>query len=416
MTKVISIEYAIDLGSRLTSIDQLLMMSLPPVSPKMRISLLVIELFSLFVCIWLDPGSPHLQRSPLRHELIALFVIAIVPYIVILPVDRSLWQRRTYVLSAILIIIGFEHFYVFTYLFYSTILLKGCFLLPRRENITIAIFFLIFGTVSYSLRMPQIIENLTQGDMRYYLNWSRMVPSFLASNLGSCMYVLLLGSVWTEEQKSRQKADRLTQQVETLAVDLERNRIARDIHDTLGHSLTSLDVQIELAQRVQADEPARAQQAIDLAKKLSSQALDNVRQALGTMKRSNFDLTEAIVALAEQNHPFEIIVDVYFLQLSLQSSYQLYCVIQESITNIQKHAGADRVTIESRIVVGGAAQNDNRGTILEICDNGNGFDLDRPYPGFGLRNMKERVQCLGGEFHLRSNIGQGTQIKIFVPG
>jgi signal transduction histidine kinase len=386
----------------------MLMTPLPPVSPKIQISILVIELFSLIVCIWLDPGSPHLQRSSMRIELIALFAIAIIPYIVILPVDRPLWQRRFYVLSAILIIIIFEHFYVFTYLFYTTVLLKGCFLLPRRENITIAIFFLIVGTVSYALRMPQIIENLTQGDMTYYLNWARMVPSFLASNLGSCMYVLLLGSVWTEEQKSRQKADRLTKQVETLATDLERNRIARDIHDTLGHSLTSLDVQIELAQRIQATEPARAQQAIDLAKNLSSQALDNVRQALGTMKRSNFDLTEAIVALAEQDHPFQVTVNVRFPQLSLQSSYQLYCIIQESITNIQKHAQADRVTIESRIV--------DRGTILEICDNGNGFDLDRPHAGFGLRNMKERVQCLGGEFHLNSHIGQGTQIKIFVPG
>ena len=343
----------------------------------------------------------------MRIEIIALFVIAIIPYIAILPVDRPLWQRQVYVLSAILIIIGFEHLYVFTYLFFTTILLKGCFLLPRRENITIAIFFLIIGTVSYAVRMPQIIENLTQGDMRYYLNWSRMVPSFLASNLGSCMYVLLLGSVWTEEQKSRQKADRLTKQVETLAVDLERNRIARDIHDTLGHSLTSLDVQIELAQRVQATEPIRAQQAIDLAKQLSSQAIDNVRQALGTMKRSNFDLTEAVVALSEQNHPFQVIVNIQFPQLSLQSSYQLYCIIQESLTNIQKHAQAEKVTISSTIVT--------RGTILEICDNGKGFDLARPHAGFGLRNMKERVQCLGGEFNLNSKIGTGTQIKIFVP-
>jgi signal transduction histidine kinase len=147
--------------------------------------------------------------------------------------------------------------------------------------------------------------------------------------------------------------------------------------------------------------------SIDLAKQLSSQALDNVRQALGTMQRSNFDLTEAIVALSEQNHPFQVIVDVRFPQLSLQSSYQLYCIIQESLTNIQKHAQAERVTIDGSIVT--------MGTILEICDNGKGFDLDRSHPRFGLRNMQERVQCLGGEFHLNSKIGQGTQIKIFVP-
>jgi signal transduction histidine kinase len=385
----------------------MLMTSLPPVSLKIRRSILIIELFALAFSIWCNMGSPHLQRSPFKIELISLLVITIAPFIAIVPVDRPLWQRRIYIIMAILTVIVAEHFQVFTYLFYSTFLLKGCFLLPRRENTVIAVFFLIIATCSYTIRAPQLIENLLDGDMRSYLNLSRMIPSYLASNLGNCIYVLLLGSIWTEEQKSRQKADRLTKQVETLATDLERNRIARDIHDTLGHSLTSLDVQIELAQRLQAIEPERAQQSIDLAKKLSSQALDNVRQALGTMKRSNFDLTEAIVALAEQNHPFQVIVDVHFPQLSLQSSYQLYCVIQESITNIQKHAQAERVTIESRIV--------DRGTMLEICDNGNGFDLDPPHAGFGLRNMKERVQCLGGEFHLTSKIRQGTQIKIFVP-
>ena len=67
----------------------------------------------------------------------------------------------------------------------------------------------------------------------------------------------------------------------------------------------------------------------------------------------------------------------------------------------------DRVTITGSII--------SNGTILEICDNGIGFSLDRPHTGFGLRNMKERVQCLGGNFNLDSEIDRGTQIKIFVP-
>ena len=125
------------------------------------------------------------------------------------------------------------------------------------------------------------------------------------------------------------------------------------------------------------------------------------------MQHVHFNLKEAIVALSEQNHPFQVILDIQFPQLSLQSSYQLYCIVQESLTNIQKHAQADRVRIGSSIVT--------RGTILEICDNGKGFDLDLPHAGFGLRNMKERVQCLGGDFSLDSQLGQGTQIKIFIP-
>ncbi len=391
------------------------MIRFPSISPKIRRSLLVIDLTSLAVSLWFNLLEPELKKLPSTLTYILLFTTAILPFIAILPVDRSLWYKRIYIILALLIIVIANHFRLFTDNLNFIFLFKGCFLLPRWEIISVAVISLTASIASFVIRAPEIFEQIRQRDLDAYLDLARIIPNWIISYFGVCIFVLVLGNVWVEEQKSRQRADLLATQVETLAVDLERNRIARDIHDTLGHSLTSLDVQIELAQRVQATEPARAQQAIDLAKKLSSQALDNVRQALGTMKRSNFDLTEAIFALAEQNHPFQVIVDVRFPQLSLQSSYQLYCIIQESITNIQKHAQAERVTIESRIVVSGASQNENRGTILEICDNGNGFDLARPHAGFGLRNMKERVQCLGGEFYLNSKIGQGTQIKIFVP-
>jgi signal transduction histidine kinase len=383
------------------------MTSLQPTYIRMRRSLLIIELFILAFSIWAICVNPRLQQSPFIVEHTILYALVFVSLILFFPVEFAHWQRRIYILLSVSAIIFAQHYYFDSFALYCTCFLKGCFLLPRKEIITIAIGFTIAISLSYIARVQDIIHFMLNVDLKLYLNPYRIITGYTLSHAIDCIFVLLIGNVWVEEQKSREKADRLTKQVETLAIDLERNRIARDIHDTLGHSLTSLDVQIELAQRVQATEPVKAQQAIDLAKKLSSQALDNVRQALGTMKRSNFDLTEAIDALAEQNHPFQIIVDVRFPQLSLQSSYQLYCIIQESITNIQKHAQADRVTIDSRIA--------ERGTILEICDNGNGFDLDRPHAGFGLRNMKERVQCLGGEFNLDSKIGQGTQIKIFVP-
>jgi signal transduction histidine kinase len=384
-----------------------MMTVLPSLSPSTRRSLLIVEICVLFVSTWFNLNDPELRKSGSNIINIVLSIIAIAPLIAVLPVNLPLWQRRVYFAISTIIFAVVNHLKVPIYTLNLVFLLKGCLLLPRREVIAIAAISMALDVASFSLRAPEIFESIRQRDLDDYLNVPRQIANIVMGDLSNCVFVLLLGNVWVEEQKSRQKAERLTKQVETLATDLERNRIARDIHDTLGHSLTSLDVQIELAQRVQATEPARAQEAIDLAKKLSSQALDNVRQALGTMKRSNFDLTEAIYALAEQSYPFQIIVDVRFPPLSLQSSYQLYCIIQESITNIQKHSQAAQVKIDSRIV--------DRGTILEICDNGNGFDLDRPHTGFGLRNMKERVQCLGGEFHLNSNIGGGTQIKVFVP-
>jgi signal transduction histidine kinase len=387
----------------------------PLVSLNMRRSLLIIELFALVVSVWMIFASPHLQKTPLLIGQTFIFVMMFIPFIVFLPVNASLWQRRLYISLAFLTVIVTEGYDFYSFSLYCTFLLKGCFLLPRREAIILTSIFVAITSCIYTVRVPDIIESAINIDLKLYLNPTRLVTGYIGSRIGNCIFVLLLGTIWRAEQKSRQKADRLTHQVETLATDLERNRIARDIHDTLGHSLTSLDVQIELAQRLQALEPERAQESIDLAKKLSSQALDNVRQALGTMKRSNFDLTEAIVALSEQNYPFQILVDVRFPQLPLQTSYQLYCIVQESLTNIQKHAQADRVTITGSII--------SNGTILEICDNGKGFNLvgvasalpNRPHSGFGLRNMKERVQCLGGEFALHSKIGRGTQLKIFVP-
>jgi signal transduction histidine kinase len=283
-----------------------MMITFPSISPKIRRSLLIIDLASLAVSIWFNIMEPELQKLPSTIGYILLFTTAITPFIAILPADRPLWQKRIYIILALTIIEIANHHRLFTDNLNFIFLFKGCFLLPRWEIISIAIMSLIASISSFVMRAPEIFERSRQRNLDAYLDLAKIIPNWTISYFGVCIFVLVLGNVWVEEQKSRQRADLLAQQVENLAVDLERNRIARDIHDTLGHSLTSLDVQIELAQRLQATEPSRAQQSIDLAKKLSSQALDNVRQALGTMKRSNFDLTEAIVALAEQNQPFQI--------------------------------------------------------------------------------------------------------------
>jgi signal transduction histidine kinase len=397
---------------------------LPTIPNSIRRSLLIIELFAFAVSIWFIYANPQLQQSPDVGWQTLLYIVAFTPFIIFFPVDRSLWLRRIYIGLGMLTIIIAERYDFFSFSLYCTFLLKGCFLLPRRDIIAIWIMYFVTTNAVYIFRAPEIVETIMKIDRRLYLNPPRIIANYATNIFSNSIFVLLLGIVWVEQQKSSHKTKRLTQQLETLATDLERNRIARDIHDTLGHSLTSLDVQIELAQRLQAKDPDRAQASIDLAKKLSTQAIENVRQALGRMQQVDFDLKEAIGALAEQERSFQVVVDLDFPQLSLQSSYQLYCIVQESLTNVQKHAQADRVTIAIKSI--------HNGTILEICDNGNGFDLDRvarcpelvegsalpnrPRTGFGLRNIKERVQCLGGEFHLHSELSQGTQLKIFIPG
>ena len=115
--------------------------------------------------------------------------------------------------------------------------------------------------------------------------------------IASSLLVILLCLTVLAERKSRQQAAALSAEVETLAADLERTRIARDIHDSLGHTLTTLDVQLEVAQTLYSQDPERAFQAINQAKSLSGQSLEEVRRALSTMRNGVFNLSTALKSL-----------------------------------------------------------------------------------------------------------------------
>ncbi len=385
----------------------------PCISPNIRRALLFAELTLLGVCAWVSVNSVNAHSSPFIYGYIALFCILIAPFIFVMPVDRPLWQRRMYIILAICLIVAAFPLDVFFDSLIFTFLLKGCFLLPRREVILIAAISASMIASAFTLRLPQEMEEIRSDGMKgveeQYKD-PRIFSNIFMSYGGACTFILLLGNVWAEEQKTKRKAELLSKQVETLVADLERSRIARDIHDSLGHSLTSLDIQIELAQRLQETEPDRARKSLDTAKQLTSQSLEDVRRALRTMQPSHFNLNEAIISLSEQvnqNQTFQMQIDVQLPKLPLQTSYQIYCIIQESLTNIQKHAHASQVILKLALV--------DSGTTLYIFDDGSGFDASLPHTGFGLRSMKERVQNLGGKFHLYSELGQGTHIEIFVP-
>jgi signal transduction histidine kinase len=382
----------------------------PLISPNIRRSLLIVEVTILVANVWVNLNTVESQSSPLVIWKIGFFSGAIAILGILLPIHGSVWQRRIYLFSAIAILATASHHKISFDSLTMLYLLKGCFLLPRREVILGTICYGVVVYTSLWLRLPTEFELIRNRGIEPYLDPIRIVSNNIFLYLGSCTFVLLLGNVWVEEQKARRKAEALSEQVESLAADLERNRIARDIHDSLGHSLTTLDVQIELAQRLQATNPERSQKSLDIAKILTRQCLDDVRRALRTMQRSQFDLTEAVGILVEQvtqNQSFQIKVEMTFPELSLQTSYQLYCIIQESLTNIQKYAQASQVAIKGTTI--------DSGISLKIYDNGKGFDQSLSHSGFGLRNMHERIQCLAGRFVIQSEINQGTRIEIFIP-
>jgi signal transduction histidine kinase len=298
------------------------------------------------------------------------------------------------------------------YLIYA----KACFLLKRKDVITIVV---LAGIVWLSipawllLRFPELIE-FVNSQRTSPVDVNSLVLENLINRLGEYLaastFTIILGFVIVAERHSRQKALELAHEIDYLSAALERSRIARDIHDSLGHTLTTLDIQLELAQRLFARNPDQAKRAIDNAKNLADRSLCDVRRSVQTMRSETFNLDEAILTLITQIKEHQNLVidlDLNLPKLPSQISYQLYCILQEGLTNIQKHAQA------SLVCIGG--QSTSQEIILEIKDNGRGFNSHRVDSGYGLLGMKERVANLQGDFKINSAIDRGTCIQVKIP-
>lgn len=330
------------------------------------------------------------------------------------PITRSLWQRRLYVFLELgLILTAFAWEMWFELLFYF-VLVKSCFLLPRREVIFAA---LVAGVGEIAIiaqwiphRIDAIVTQIQAGQVEAIYNFRVILFSNIVNYLGVSFFAICFGFIMVAERQSRLRAEALSQQVEAQAVALERTRIARDIHDGLGHSLTTLSVQLELIQRLTQQEPIAAAGALATAQQLTHKCLQDVRLSVQTMRQSHFDLNQAVRELIDQIqalHPLTINHQLQFPMLSPKMAHQLYCILQEGLTNIQKHAQAHQVHLR-----GYATSTD---IWLELQDDGVGFDGDGILSGFGLRGMHERTQLLKGHLKVQSQIGKGTFIQVRIP-
>jgi signal transduction histidine kinase len=361
----------------------------------------------------IDQYFYKIQLLPNLFFRAAIFIVIFFVLSFIFPLERPHWQRRVYVAIEIVLILVAQLLWIdFDILLYF-FLIKSCFLLSRRE-----VFFTVISTgVAYLFTvlwtLPLLGEQFAETIRPNY--WEElykpqiMVVSSLIEYVGISLFVILLGFVIVEERRSRQRAEALSLEIESLAAALERSRIARDIHDSLGHSLTTLNIQLELAQAMGQRNPDQANQALNNSRQLASQCLESVRQAVQAV-REEFDLTTALQRLIDQvrqNHTFTIQVEVILPPLTLQTSHQLYCVVQEGFTNIQKHAHATKVHLSSQMT--------SEAILLELEDDGQGFDPTLTYNGYGLKGMQERVHLLGGELQIISAIGKGTRIRVMAP-
>lgn len=202
---------------------------------------------------------------------------------------------------------------------------------------------------------------------------------------------------------------------EELAVVEERNRLAREMHDTIGHRLTVASVQLEGAQRICPRDPEQAASIIGTVRQQVREALAELRAtvaALRTPIEADLQLRSSLRRLISQ---FEEATGLTVHRLlpgempNLPHVYRLTLVrtAQEALTNVQKHAGASQVWFVLSI-------RDGAVTLL-ISDDGKGISLGGKPAGYGLRGLRERASQLDGELHLEPRQGGGSQLSLRLP-
>lgn len=296
-------------------------------------------------------------------------------------------------------------------LLYLALPFPAVFWLGARAALVVGAVVLTLFTVRFAAAKPQ---------------W-RTDPDELHSYLLFAIAVVLVTSIALlvrRERTSRERAEHLLRElrashrqlvdsqgrVAELATIEERNRLARDIHDSLGHHLTVISVQLEKAQLLVAEDPAAASAAVANAKRLSDQALTDVRQSVGALRKD-----EAPFLLEPTLRAMVADLGVLPLDLSLQITgneqhysrqqlLALYRAVQEGLTNVQRHARASRARVVVDLAEAAAS--------VTLDDDGIGPPAA---PGTGLRGVRERLELVSGRLELTSAPGGGTRMSVTIP-
>jgi signal transduction histidine kinase len=261
----------------------------------------------------------------------------------------------------------------------------------------------------------------------YSTGWEAVfagLPTFLAG----VVFILVFTQMAVSEERARAEVEHLVDelgdanqrlrdyaiQVEELAITKERNRLAREIHDGLGHYLTAIHMQIQAARAILASPASQTDQALATAQNLAQQALVDVRQSVAALRASPEQdkpldqvISGLIGACLNQQVRSSFNVTGEPRDLSPQTHLTLFRAAQEALNNVGKHANAANVDI----LLDYSTANQVR---LRIEDDGQG--TDHFGGGFGLIGLQERANLLGGRVEMTSAVGQGFRIEVVVPG
>ena len=209
---------------------------------------------------------------------------------------------------------------------------------------------------------------------------------------------------------------RLSRKSRQAAVAAERNRLARDIHDTLAQGLTGVIVQLEAVEEALSQRlTTKAWEHLGRAGELARESLQEARRSVRALRPRTLeekDLREALSDLickmtAGTPIQSEFVVEGDPRQIPEEWEENLLRIVQEVLTNVLRHAQASKFSALIAF--------DERAIHFNLRDNGNGFDPASKHDGFGVQGMRERVEGMGGQVSIQSAKGEGTAISIVLP-
>jgi signal transduction histidine kinase len=217
----------------------------------------------------------------------------------------------------------------------------------------------------------------------------------------------------TELNGANQKLRQYASQSAELATAQERNRLAREIHDSLGHCLTTVTIQLDVAQQLIEADPAKAQDVVQKAHSLTKQGLRDVREAVAAWRSSPLtgqSLPEAIHQLAATAEQTGLDVAVTLSgpldDLPPQLELTLYRAVQEALTNVHKHSQAETVRISLTCA---------EDIHLRVWNDGPPTSPAAESSGFGLLGLRERVEMLGGQLTAQAPTPTSFVCEVKIP-
>ncbi|MEH2461740.1 sensor histidine kinase [Nostoc sp.] len=345
-------------------------------------------------------------RLPMLKLETKLFYTALEFVLILLPATQHILSPRSVFLLCLVLV------------------MRSCLIFKLSgQLVVLGLSLLSYGIILLS--RPIVPENFRRDIIA--MSWDWRLSNILLFSL-TLIFALLLINALLAERQSREQLEIAHQQLEIINQQLcqyalriedqatlqERNRIAREIHDGLGHTLAAQTIQINNTLLFWQSNNDKALTFLKQAKEQGAEALLEIRRSLSVLRSNPLQgqtLKSAIEKLLtdfQQTTGIEpdCKIDLPYT-LPTEVNTALYRIVQESLTNICKHAQATSVT------VGLLAQ---AGIIhLSIEDNGKGFNPTQNTTGFGLQGMRERAVALGGKLNLHSQLGTGCCISVSLP-